>query len=132
MSDFTDEDVTAVQTYVDLSDYAHVLQEIVPAAELHSTGYGLEVNCYLRVGIQATRAVNEQHATEMMRAYGEQIRARAIRTFGIQPILDGHRAEVEHVNAKNRLLSSRLADLQGQLDTANAHLAAIENGADDE
>jgi hypothetical protein len=116
---------------VPLVNYAHVLRQVVPSAELVDVGYGLQVQWGMRLQMNATRAVNEKHATEMMLAFGEQIRARAVRELGVQPILDGHRREVEHYRDENRLLRGRLASALDQVAQQADTIAALTGDPDE-
>lgn len=107
-------------TGVRLSDYANVLEQIVPGVEVSDAPYGPAAHWSLRADLGRQRAVNEEHAIQMMRAFGEQIRARVIREMGVQPILDGYRAEVDEFRSRNKSLEFRLA-------TAHNRIAALED-----
>jgi hypothetical protein len=107
-----------------LADYEDVLQQIIPGAKLCTgqSGYGLTIQWSIQVGLGYERCVNKKHATEMMRAYGEQIRVRAIRELGVQPILDGYRAEAETFRDENRILRNNLEATRRSLDEANTRI----------
>jgi hypothetical protein len=114
-----------VQRGVSLADYEEVLQQIVPNARLTKAKFGLSAQWYVQVSLPYDRAVSPEHATEMMRSFGEYIRARAIRELGVQPILDGYRREAEEAARENRSLKERLA-------TARERIAALEEMIADE
>ena len=112
---------------VSLSDYADVFRSVVPGAELRPDLHGgVSATWHVRVTHAFGRAVGPDHAIALVTQLAEQMRIRAIRELGLEPILEAQRAEVRNFREANRQLqamcdsrAARIADLEDALEAAN-------------
>jgi hypothetical protein len=106
-----------------LADYAPVFQQTIPGAELRPDyPRGVVADWHIRVTLTYDRAPSHKAATEMVTQLAEQMRVRAIRELGLEPMLEAQRAEVRAFQQANRQLqatcdarASRIADLEERL-----------------
>lgn len=107
---------------VSLVNYAEAFQQIIPGAQLRAGRHGVQAEWHVRITHEYDRAVNAEHAEALLTQLAEQMRIRAIRELGLEPILEAQRAEVHAFQQANKQLqatcdarASRIADLEERL-----------------
>ena len=107
--------------FKNLADYEHVVRQILPGAGIHPGGPmgGVTIDWRVRVVDGNGLAYNDAHATERVTVLAEQMRIRAIRELGLEPILEAQRAEVNEYKRENDRLravaderAKRITELQ--------------------
>lgn len=99
-----------MSNYAKALDYEHILRKIVPAAGLVADprSHGVIAGYTIKVHLAAEYLVNGKHAETVMTAIAEQLRIRAIRELGLEPILEAQRNEVRQTLEDNRILSAKV------------------------
>lgn len=110
---------------VKIIDHADKFRDLVPGAEVRPNVYGgLQVGWSMHVVLDIENAVDAEHAAHVLHSLAGQVQAHASRELGIDPLMEGLRAENRALMEANRQLGTSLA-------TARKRIAVLEEQRDD-
>lgn len=121
---FENDEVDLSDKHSRLRDVEDVLKEMIPGIKMRYNLGEARFDFVLNYHTVDLHYVNVSDAKQYARGIGEQIRIRASRELGLDPILDGMRREVEFYRRGNLIMKQTIDMQKKRIRDLEASLAA--------
>lgn len=119
---------------VRLIEFKQDFNEIIPGVEIveHISTQSLGAIWSIRMEFAKHQlmAISSEHAKQRIRVFAEQMRHRAIRELGLEPILEGMRQEVHQFKHQNTTLANLVSSQEKRIATLVQALNVLEHPED--